>query len=284
MPPNFSNAFDLSSLTKPKVEVPAELPGFEVTAQNLQSELLVKSQELPVIISFYSPRHPDSMSTLLTLAKLETSDAGKWMLARVDIETQPHVAQAFQTKTLPYAVAVLKGQPIPLFENAYPEEQYRAVIDRLLTVAAEQGVGSVPEERMEPEEEEAIAALERADFDSAEDAYKKLLQRKPSDSFGKLGLAQVLLLKRTKDVNPQQVMENAEKNPNDVTIQMQCADVEVVHGAIEPAFNRLLRLLPLTTGEEKTLVKDRLIDLFALVDPSDPILIKARAQLASALF
>lgn len=284
MPPNFSQAFDLSSLTKPKVEVPTNLPGFEVTAQNLQSELLEKSQQSPVVIAFYSARHNESVATLMTLAKLNSTDQGKWFLARVDIESQPQVAQAFQTKNLPYAVAVIKGQPIPLFENVYPEDQIRLVIDKLLTVAAQQGVGEVVEEKMEPEEEEAIAALERGDFDSAESAYRKLIARKPNDHFGKLGLAQVSLLKRSKNVDPTQAMERAQANPADVQAQLLCADVEVVHGAIEPAFDRLLNLLPTLTGEAKAEVKERLIELFSLVDPADPILIKARARLASSLF
>lgn len=284
MPPNFSQAFDLSSLTKPKVEVPTNLPGFEVTAQNLQSELLEKSQGIPVVIAFYSARHNESLATLMTLAKLNGADQGKWFLARVDIETQPQVAQAFQTKNLPYAVAVIKGQPIPLFESSYPEDQIRLVIDKLLTVASQQGIGEAVEEKMEPEEEEAIAALEKGDFDTAEAAYRKLIARKPQDHFGKLGLAQVLLLKRTQGVDPNQVMERAKNNPSDVEAQLICADVEVVHGAIEPAFDRLLNLLPSLTGDAKTEVKDRLIELFSLVDPSDPILIKARARLASSLF
>lgn len=284
MPPNFANAFDLSSLAKPKVEVPAELPGIEVTAHNLQSDLLTLSQSQPVVISFYSPRHPESMTALITLAKLADHDQGKWTLARVDIETQPQVAQAFQTKTLPYAVAVIKGQPIPLFENSYPQDQLRLVIDKLLTVAAQQGIGQAPEERVEPEEQAALAALEQGDLETAEQSYRALLQRKPQDNFATLGLAQVLLMKRTQNEDPAQVLASAEQNPEDVELAMRCADIEVVHGAIEPAFARLLRLLPTLHGDEKNKVKDRLIELFSLVDPTDPILIKARAQLASALF
>jgi len=284
MPPNFSNAFDLSSLAKPKVETPANLPGLEVTAQNLQSELLVQSQTLPVVIAFYSPRHADSLTSLMTLSALADEDATRWLLARVDIETQPQVAQAFQTKTLPYAVAVIKGQPIPLFENLHPKDQLRLVIDKLLSVAASQGIGEAPEERMEPEEQEAITALEQGDFDSAEQAYRKLLSRKPGDQFASLGLAQVLLIKRTQGDDPQEIMAAANSAPDDIALQMKCADIEVAHGAIEPAFARLLRLLPTLHGENKNVVKDRLIELFSLVDPADPILIKARTQLANALF
>jgi len=220
----------------------------------------------------------------MLLAQLAQSDGGTWSLARVDIETQPQVAQAFQTKSLPYAVAVIKGQPIPLFDGMYPQEQIRKVIDKLLAVAAEQGVGEAPQERMEPEEEEAIAALERGDLDSAERAYHKLIERKPADHFGKLGLAQVHLLKRTQGLDAADIRTRADQNRHDLELAMKCADIEVVHGAIEPAFERLLRVLPNLTGDSKTLVKDRLIELFSLVDPADPILIKARTQLANYLF
>jgi putative thioredoxin len=79
-------------------------------------------------------------------------------------------------------------------------------------------------------------------------------------------------------------MEDAIKNPDDIEIQLQCADVEVMSSYLEPAFERLLRLLMVLHGDEQKVVKDRLIELFGLVDPADPRVIKARAQLANALF
>ena len=65
---------------------------------------------------------------------------------------------------------------------------------------------------------------------------------------------------------------------------MQCADLEIMAGHLEPGFNRLLALITVTSGDEQTRAKVRLIELFALVDPADPRVIKARAALASALF
>jgi putative thioredoxin len=79
-------------------------------------------------------------------------------------------------------------------------------------------------------------------------------------------------------------MEDAIKNPDDITVQLQCADVEVMSGYLEPAFERLLHLVVLLDGAEQKLVKDRLLELFGLVDPADPRVIKARASLANALF
>jgi putative thioredoxin len=91
-------------------------------------------------------------------------------------------------------------------------------------------------------------------------------------------------LARTHGVDAAQVMEDAIKHPDDLELQIRCADVEVMSGYLEPAFDRLLRLLVVLHGDEQKKVKDRLLELFALVDQADPRVIKARAQLANALF
>ena len=70
----------------------------------------------------------------------------------------------------------------------------REVITNILTVAAQQGIGDAPVEQTEPEEDEALAALDQGDYETAEAAYKRLLARKPNDNYAKLGLAQVQLL------------------------------------------------------------------------------------------
>ena len=173
---------------------------------------------------------------------------------------------------------------VPLFEQAYPEEQIRMVIDKVLALAAEQGVGDAPVEKIEPEEEEALTALDAGDFATAEAAYKKLLSRKPGDSFATLGLAQTQLLARTEALDGAKIMQDAITSPHDLEIQMQCADIEVVSGYLEPAFARLLRIIQLVDGADQKVAKDRLLELFALVDPADPRVIKARAVLANALF
>lgn len=284
LPPNFSQAVDLSSLGKPPVDTSTPMPGLEVTAENLQPEILPLSNSKPVIILCWSARSAESVSTLRALGNLEAADSGKWVLATVDIDTEAPVAQALQARTIPYGVVFIGGQAIPFLEQALSESQLREVITKILTLASQQGIGEEPLEPTEPEEDEALAALDQGDFATAEAAYKKLLARKPNDNFAKLGLSQVQLLIRTEGLDGQKIMEDAIKNPEDITIQLQCADVEVMSGYLEPAFERLLHLVVLLDGAEQKLVKDRLLELFGLVDPADPRVIKARASLANALF
>ena len=284
LPPNFGQAFDLSSLTKPKVDPSVPLPGIEVTVENLSSEILPLSLVRAVIVVMWSPRSSESVEMVKTLGKLELDYKQAFAVARVDIEAHPQVGQAFQTKSIPYAVAIIAEQMVPLFEQAYPEAQVRMVIDKVLTLASQQGVGQPPVESMEAEEIDAMDALEAGNFLAAEAAYKKWLSRKPNENLAKLGLAQTQLLMRTEGLILDNVIEESTKNPTDIALQLKAADVEIVNGGVEAAFTRLLHAVRATSGEDRTKVKDHLLSLFSLIDQSDPRLVAARKELASALF
>jgi putative thioredoxin len=284
LPPNFGQAFDLSSLTKPKVDTSVPMSGIQVSVENLSTEILPLSLVRPVIVLMWSSRSLESIEMIKTLGKLEIDYQTAFALARVDIDANPEVAQAFQTKSVPYAVAIIAEQMVPLFEQSYPEAQVKMVIDKVLTLASEQGIGTAPAEQIEPEEVDAMNALESGDYVAAEAAYKKWLARKPAENLAKLGLAQTQLLMRTENLDLKTVIAQSDAMPSDIVLQLRAADVEIVNGGVELAFTRLLRAIKATNGDERTQVKNHLLNLFALVDPSDPRLTAARKELASALF
>ena len=283
-PPNFGQAFDLSSLGKPAPSSPNIAVGKVVTKENLASDFVALSMTKPVILLCWSTRAPHSLDTLAILDKLNKEDASTWELGSIDVDAAPEVASALQARTVPYAVALVGGQPIPLFEEAMTESDIKSVISKLLTIAAEQGIGEAPEEKLEPEETEALAALEAGDLVKAEDAYKRFLARMPANPYAKLGLAHTQLQLRILNLDPAQTIAAANKAPLEIESALAAADMEVATGSVEPAFIRLLALIKATSGDEKTRAKDRLLELFSLVDPADPRVIKARAELANALF
>ena len=284
LPPNFGQAFDLSSLTKPKVDPSIPMPGIQVTVENLSNEILPLSLVRPVIVLMWSSRSPESMEMVKTLGKLEVDYKAAFALARVDIDSNPEVGQAFQTKSIPYAVAIIAEQMVPLFEQSYPEAQVKMVIDKVLTLASEQGIGQAPVEQIEPEETEAMDALESGNYSAPEAAYKKWLARKPAENLAKLGLAQTQLLMRTEGLDLKGIVAQSSAAPTDIELQLKAADVEIVTGGVEDAFSRLLSVIRATSGDDRTKAKNHLLILFALVDPSDPRLAAARKELASALF
>jgi len=282
---NFGNAFDLSSLKKPATD---QLPtvGIEVTQENLVSEFVTKSKEKVVVLLAWSPRSAQAKEILETLGKLERADNGAWLLGTVNVDAQPEVAQALQVKAVPIAIAIVAEQLLPLFESVPAPEQVRLVINKLLELASQKGVGSAPvgstEMPMEPEEEAAYAAMEKGDYKAAKLSYEAWLKRKPNEQVAVVGLSQVNLMIRIEGLDPVLTLQNAKDD--DLTSQLMCADIQIASGDYEAAFDRLLKVIKSKSGDERDQAKSHLISLFNLVDPTDARLIKARAALASALF
>ena len=294
LPKNFASAVDLSSLGKPAQEAIAT-PGIEVNQGNLISEILPASNEKVVILICWSPRSTQAVSLLEVMGKYQAADVLEngepaWILGTVNVDVETQVAQALQIQSVPIAIAIIQEQMVPLFEAVPTPEQIRLVIDKVIGLAAERGIGKaldkseVIETPMEPEEIAAMEALEKSDLDGAKLQYEKWLARKPGDSLAKLGLAQTELIIRVKDLDPNEVMTLAGANPNDLTIQLKAADVEIASGLNKEAFARMIRLVKISDGEDKKIAREHLLQLFSLVDPADPDLISARKELASALY
>ena len=282
---NFGNAFDLSSLKKPTAD---QLPtvGIPVTQENLVSDFVSKSKEKVVVLLAWSTRSSQSKEILETLGKLEAADKSAWLLGTVDVDSQPQVAQALQIKSVPVAIAIVAEQLLPLFESVPPADQVRLVINKLLELASQKGVGKAPEgpteSPMEAEEEAAYAAMEKGDYKAAKLSYEAWLKRKPNEQVAIVGLAQVNLMIRIDGLDPVLTLQNAKAD--DLTSQLMCADIQIASGDLSGAFDRLLAVIKSNTGDQRDKAKAHLISLFNLVDPTDSRLVKARSELASVLF
>ena len=281
----FGNVFDLSTLKNPPIDTTPAF-GKVVTQENLVADFVSKSKEKVIILLCWSPRSGQSKEILEILGKLEQADKDAWLLGTVDVDAQPQVAQALQIKSVPVAIAIIAEQLMPLFESVPPADQVRLVINKLLELASQKGVGSAPEGPteipMEAEEVAAFEAMEKGDYKAAQRSYEAWLKRKPNEQVAVIGLAQVNLMLRIEGIDPVLTLKNAKDD--DLISQLMCADIEIASGNYEAAFDRLLRAVKAFSADDRDKVKAHLISLFNLVDPTDPRLIKARSQLASALF
>jgi putative thioredoxin len=284
----FGNAFDLSSLKAPVAGESTIAYGKEVTQANLVSDFVKESNNKVVILLCWSPRSAQAKEILEILGKLQSADQNTWLLGTVNVDTQAAVAQALQVQSVPVAIALIQEQVIPLFESVPPLDQVRLVINKLLELAAGKGIGkaaensAVVETPMEPEEEAAYAAMEKGDYAAAKAAYQSWLKRKPNDPVATIGLTQADLMNRINGLDFALTLKNSKSD--DLTSQMMCADIEIAQGDYESAFNRLIAAVKTFTAEDRDKAKAHLLQLFNLVDPADPRLVKARGQLASALF
>ncbi|WP_344750051.1 tetratricopeptide repeat protein [Kribbella solani] len=310
---NFSRpgAIDLSSLRKPAgAPAGAGAPGgaapggaasagayvLNVSEPTFQSDVIERSLQVPVVVEFWSPRSQASVALGPMLAKLSTEYAGKFLLARIDIDANPQLAQAVGVQTIPLVIAVLRGQVVPLFQGPVGEPEARQFLDQLLTVAVANGItgraepvgAPAPTEEVEedapnPRYEKAENAVGAGDLDGAIAAYEELLKETPNDAEAKSGLARVQLVKRTQEV-PADIRTRAADNPADVEAQLLVADVDLMGGHVDDAFARLISTVQTTAGDERNAVRLHLLELFEVVGADDERVIKARRRLMSALF
>lgn len=254
------------------------------------NDLVALSNDVPVVVSLLTEWSEPSKDMIAILESIATSLEGRIVVGLVDIEKSPRVAQLFQAQSVPTFVAIVKGQPIPLFQGTMAEPQVREYVSQLLQVAAQAGVtktafvGGAEEAAPAVAHPEALAAMEAGDLDTAAEVYRKALAEAPADAEAKVGLARVGLLSRVKNMDATAVRAAAAEDSKNVAAALDVADLDLAGGHVEDAFNRLLTVLTLVAGEDRESLRVRLLELFDVVGAEDPRVVKARARLMRALF
>lgn len=258
------------------------------------SEALNATLRVPAVLVLWSSRLAESRTGLDQVTAVAATLGGRLQVLSCDVDTSPAVLQAFRIQTVPMVFGVVQGQPVPLFQGMPDEAQVRAGLDQLVQYAIQNGVtgrlelgpaGPAEEpEASDPHHDAAYDAIERGDFDGARAAYEAALAANPQDEEARLGLSQVALLQRTAGVDLHAARAAAAAAPEDLDAAFVVADLDLLGGHVEDAFGRLLDLVRSTAGEERDRVKERLLELLAVVGNADPRVKKARTALMSALF
>lgn len=293
--PYVGGALDLGAL-KQKAEAPNDAPAgiaafFEVTEENFEADLIRRSAEVPVIALIGSPRSPASEQLKADLKSLAEAGNLSFIVGYINADVVPQVAQVFGIQNLPTTVAIAAGQPVTNFEGAQPKdalEQWTGtLVEKLGPQLRGLSGGEAQEESEAPDSRLHVAeeALNRGDFDAAIAQYDEILASEPDNVEIKQSRNTTVLLKRLDPANrSEDPVAAADAEPQDVAKQLDAADAEVVAGTPEKAFDRLIEGMKRTAGDEKQTLKDRLLELFGLFESSDPRVLKARTQLASALY
>lgn len=301
-------AVDLSSL-RARATAPAPAPAstpagpagsapplvFDATDANFGS-VLELSHTVPVVVDLWAAWCGPCTQLSPVLEKVVAELGGRLVLAKVDVDANPQLAQSFRAQSIPLVVALVGGQPVQLFTGAVPEQQVREVFAQLLQLAAQQGVtGTVPqgpvdpaqdagEPPLPPHHQDAFDAIEAGDYARAAAAYEAALAENPRDEQARAGLGQVRLLERVQGLDLQEARAAAAAAPTDVSAQFAVADLDLAGGHIDDAFGRLLDLFAVLPAEERAPVRERLVELFGLVGDADARVLRARARLTSLLF
>lgn len=269
------------------------------TEANFQAEVLDRSFQVPVLLDLWADWCEPCKQLSPLLERLAQEFGGSWVLATVDVEANPRIAQMLQVQSIPTVFAVIGGQLVPGFQGALPEAQVREFLTALLQAASQAGLAGPgaaagapdgtagPAAAPEPPEDvrftAAEDALEAGNFDLAAERYQAILNAEPANVEAQLALRQVGLLRRLSAL-PRDALQVAAAEPDNVEAQLAAADAELANNQIEAAFSRLVGLVRRLRGEDRMPVRDRLVEYFELLGPDDPRVPPARRELANALF
>jgi putative thioredoxin len=290
-------AVDLSGLSGSESSGGSSSFAVDVSDPNDIAALAEASLSHLVVLSLWSSRAPTSIQVNELLTKLADAYEGRFLLARVDVDAAPQVAQAVGAQGVPFIVALLRGQPVAQVPPTTDEAEARAVLDQLVQAAVANGVTGRAQPRAtqadetaadesgdDPRFAEADAALAADDIDGAIAAYQRVVDANPSDSDALGRLAGAKLMRRTKGADADAARSAAAVDPADIDAQLLAADLDVVGGHVDDAFRRLIDAVRRTAGDDRDRVREHLLELFEAVGPDDPRVAAARRALSSALF
>lgn len=279
-------------------------PLVDVTAENFDPEVVIRSEQVPVVVLIGDPSSPDSVRMRLLLDEMAREANLNWIAAWIDAAAQMDVARAFGVQALPTVVAVAMGQPIGQFVGEqtrdYMDQWIEAVMDatrgRLKGLPAgtrmmgEGEEGPEPDAGLKPPTDDPRLAqaeekLNEGDFEGAVAVYDEILKSEPANAELKAARTNVAFLARAQKIDrASDPIARADADPKNVGLALEAADVEMLVGDPALSLERLLVLLPTVFGDDRAAIKDRLLDLLQLFDAADPVALDARRRMASALF
>ncbi|MDF7640299.1 tetratricopeptide repeat protein [Bifidobacterium sp. ESL0784] len=312
---SLAGAVDLSSIKHQVQAEPGQAGGapsaggyvIDVTEATFQA-VLQTSATYPIVLLLWIPTDDRLFSMAKKLGDAVNGMKGQVQLARVDINAEPGIAQAFQIKGAPALFALIGGRPMPILEGLPSDEELTQITDTLLPqivqLAQQAGVtGTAPysgdpdadaaagdesgadaAEQVPPEHQQAHQLAADGDYAGAAEAYAQVLEANPNDTLAARERSKALLLARSGSADVREVRAAAAEHPDDVDAQLAVADVDMIGGQIEDAFSRLLDFLAAGHKADLEPVRKRLLEYFVIPEPDDPRLKAARRRLSTLMY
>ena len=233
------------------------------TTENTFQAMVQTSATFPILLLLWVPTDDRLFDMARQLGDAVNQLNGQIQLSRIDIASNSSIAQAFQVQGAPALFALINGRPMPILQGLPSAEEMQQIVDtvipNLVAAAQQAGVtGSAPysgdpnsdaansasaagaQEQVPPEHQEAYMLAQQGDYAGAAAAYEKVLEADPNDARAARERAKALLLARSANANVREVRAAAADNPDDVEAQLAVADIDMIGGQIQDAFDRLL--------------------------------------------
>lgn len=298
---------------KPQSKMPSA-GGYVIDVNEQTFQAMVQtSVSFPIILLVWQKSDETSYDLAQKLADSITALDGRMQLARIDADESQSIAQALRAQQLPAVYGLVGGRPMPICQGLPSADELQQIcndiLPQLVKVAEKTGVAgmapyvdsgdstgdsgvgnnsadsadSVDSSDVPPEHKIAHEAAMNGDYALAASEYEKVLQANPNDSLASRERAKALLLGRNTNTNVEAVRKAAGDNPGDASAQLAVADVDMIDGHIEDAFSRLLDFLA-GHRDSADVIKERMLEYFAMLPAGDERLNRARRRLAILLY
>jgi putative thioredoxin len=279
----------------------------DVSEQDFEQAVVQRSHEVPVVIDFWAPWCGPCRALGPTLEKLAEEQQGKFILAKVNVDENPMLAQAFQIQSIPAVKAVRNGALAGEFLGAQPEPNVRRFIEQLLPSEAE----SLAQEAQRLEEAGKVQG--------AESLYRAALAKEANQPLALLGLARVLvrrgeesdaqtLLTRVPNTAPEhpaaqqllaqlrlkqtgakaedekQYRDRLAANPNDLDARFELSQMLAAVGRYEEALAELLAIVKKDRKFRDDGARKAMLEIFEVIGARSELAESYRSELAKVLF
>lgn len=274
-----------------------------VTAATFQKEVVERSRKTPVLIDFWATWCGPCKTLGPLLERLAKEANGAWVLAKIDTDREPDLAQAFQIQSIPAVMAVKDGRIVDGFTGALPERELRRFLETLvgdkqmdpLAIAKEMEAAGEHEQALAllreilkemPEHEEARVLLGTMLCNAgrqaeAQSVYDKLSEAAREKEPARALAAQLALAKQASELGT--AAAALARDPNDIGAQIQQARGMIGAKREEQGLAQLLEIVKAHPGEHGTAAKQAMLEAFGALGADHPLTVKFRYQLQMVL-
>jgi putative thioredoxin len=305
---SFNNNPEDHSLNKDSVII-------EVITENFMSDVIERSKETPVIVDFWAPWCEPCKQLTPVIEKIVKEKNGDVILAKMNIDESPEVAQQLKIQSIPAVMAFNDGQPVDGFIGVQPEKNITEFINKISSLKNSSSIeeniiagkkyiddGDIETAalvfseilKIEPENISAKSMLARCHLRSDQiDEAENIINNLPANSENNQDFvsvrSEVEVFKNAKN-NPisneqeDELRRDIDKNPKNHQIRLDLAKLLLAKGENENAINELLKIIEFDPKWNDGEARKQLIEIFNILGNEDILVIEGRKKLSSMLF
>ncbi len=288
---------------------------FDVTAHDFEQKVMAASMKTPVIVDFWAPWCGPCKQLMPVLEAAVNASGGQVLLAKVNLDENPELAQALRVQSVPAVFAFFQGQPVDAFMGVQPQSKIQEFIGKLLAMAK----GAQPDAIDIPEALKGAAqALSDGDAATAQAIYMQILQQDEQNADAYVGIVRSFIaagqvdeaasmVENAPDIiakspnfkqaqsavelanapqagDSQVFLEKINADPNDHQARIDLAHALYAQGKKGDAADALLESIAIDREWNEEAARKELLTLFSAMGHADPVTVAARRKLSSILF